>query len=100
MTPNQTRITGTLRAFLSFEIAEEVDVLELHRTSGVGSRKREPAFRHPVPEYVKFERTPVIEHFRIVIQIEARTCKLEYATSITEWPASNCACGLTQAGRD
>lgn len=63
MTSDHTSvITGSLRAFLLFEIAEEVDVLELRRTLGLGAVRREPAFRHPVPEYVKFERPPVIEH--------------------------------------
>ncbi len=64
MVHNST-LTGSLRAFLLFEVAEEVDVLQLHHIVGTSPGKREPAFRHPVPEYVKFERTPVIERLAI-----------------------------------
>lgn len=52
---------GSLRALLLFEIAEEIDLQRLRSILGVGPGKREPAFRHPAPEYVRFERPPVVE---------------------------------------
>lgn len=54
-------LEGNLRALLLFEVAEEIDLELLRGILGVGPGKREPAFRHPAPEYVRFERPPVIE---------------------------------------
>lgn len=45
-----------------FDIAEEIDLPHLRTVLGVGPGKREPAFRHPAPEYVRFERPPVVEY--------------------------------------
>lgn len=55
-------INGTFRALLLFDIAEGIDLRHLQQTLGnTGSTRREPAFRHPAPEYVRFERPPVVE---------------------------------------
>lgn len=51
-----------MRAVLLFDIAEEIDLTLLHQLVGTSPRQREPAFRRPAPEYVRFERTPVVEH--------------------------------------
>lgn len=59
--PEDTVLTGTIRAFLLFEIAEEIDLPQLHRLLGTSPSKREPAFRHPAPEYVRYERPPVTD---------------------------------------
>jgi hypothetical protein len=59
---NDALLSGTLRALLLFDIAEEIDLPPLRNLLGTGPGKREPAFRHPAPEYVRFERPPVIEH--------------------------------------
>ncbi len=58
---NPSILTGTLRALLLFSIAEEMDVAGLHTLLGTDPGKREPAFRHPAPDYVRFERAPVVE---------------------------------------
>jgi hypothetical protein len=58
----QCLLTGTIKCFLLFDIAEEIDLGSLRRILGTSPRRREPAFRHPAPEYVKFERPPVEEH--------------------------------------
>ena len=52
---------GSLRALLLFDIAEEIDLPLLRRVLGATPSKREPAFRQPAPEYVRFERPPVGE---------------------------------------
>ncbi|MBV8551196.1 MAG: hypothetical protein JOY54_07825 [Acidobacteriaceae bacterium] len=52
-------LTGTVRALLLFDIAEELDLGHLNRLLGTSPSKREPAFRHPAPEYVRYERPPV-----------------------------------------
>lgn len=62
MADRNTALTGSLRALLLFDIAEEIDLPLLRTVLGVGPGKREPAFRHPAPEYVRFERPPVVEY--------------------------------------
>ncbi|MBV9760941.1 MAG: hypothetical protein JO340_10290 [Acidobacteriaceae bacterium] len=62
MTGREARLHGTLRAVLLFDIAEEIDLTRLHDLVGTSPRRREPAFRGPAPEYVRFERTPVVEN--------------------------------------
>ena len=62
MTDQDTSLTGSFRALLLFDIAEEIDLPLLRTVLGVGPTKREPAFRHPAPEYVRFERPPVVEY--------------------------------------
>jgi hypothetical protein len=55
-------LSGTFRALLLFDIAEAIDLRRLQDILGTtGSTRREPAFRHPAPEYVRFERPPVVE---------------------------------------
>src|SRR5580700_1206134 len=54
-------LTGTLRVFHLFDIAEAIDLRRLHEVFGTRPSRREPAFRHPAPEYVRFERPPVME---------------------------------------
>src|SRR5271168_3111318 len=54
-------LTGTLRVFHLFDIAEAIDLGRLHEVFGTRPSRREPAFRHPAPEYVRFERPPVME---------------------------------------
>lgn len=58
---NSTQLSGTLRVFHLFEIAEAMDLSKLHAVFGTRPSQREPAFRHPAPEYVRFERPPVME---------------------------------------
>lgn len=62
MTGESAELRGTLRAVLLFDIAEEIDLTRLHSLVGSSPSQREPAFRRPAPEYVRFERTPVAEH--------------------------------------
>ena len=54
-------LSGAVRALMLFEIAEEIDLAYVHRTLGTIPSKREPAFRHPAPEYVRYERAPVVD---------------------------------------
>lgn len=62
MTEEKTRIQGTFRALMLFDVAEEIDLSLLRSRLGVSPSEREPAFRHPVPDYVRFERPPVVEY--------------------------------------
>ena len=58
----QQDLTGTFRALLQFDVAEGIDLAALHIIFGTSPSRREPAFRHPAPEYVRFERPPVVEN--------------------------------------
>jgi hypothetical protein len=60
MAPDGSILNGSLRALWLFDIAEELDLRVLHQILGTTPSKREPAFRHPVPEYVRYERPPVV----------------------------------------
>jgi hypothetical protein len=54
-------LRGTFRILILYDISEEIrldDVRKLIRAEPAG---REPAFTRPAPEYVRFERPPVIE---------------------------------------
>jgi hypothetical protein len=52
---------GSFRALLLYDIAEEIDMGELRRLLGAAPPARSPGFRLPTPEYVRFERPPVLE---------------------------------------
>jgi hypothetical protein len=62
MTDSYPMLTGSIRALLLFDIAEEIDLGHLHNILGTDPARREPAFRRQTPQYVRFERTPVAEH--------------------------------------
>ncbi|MBV8812157.1 MAG: hypothetical protein JO033_26110 [Acidobacteriaceae bacterium] len=61
MTDHCAVVSGSFRSLLLFDIAEEIDLALLRSVLGIAESKREPAFRHPTPEYVRFERPPVVE---------------------------------------
>ena len=50
---DQLLLDGSCLVFVLFDVAEEIN---LERPAG-----REPKFRHPVPDYVRFEHPPVVE---------------------------------------
>lgn len=60
---NAAALTGTIRALLLFDVAEEIDLQQVRRTLGTRPSQREPAFRHPAPQYVRYERQPVTDAF-------------------------------------
>ena len=56
-----SHISGSFKILVLYEVAEEIHLDELHTLIGAVPRPREPHFKHPAPEYVRFERTPVTE---------------------------------------
>ncbi len=54
-------LNGSIRALLLFDISEEIDLGRLRPLVGASPQKREPAFRHPSPEYVRYEQPPVAD---------------------------------------
>ena len=57
-------LNGSIRALLLFDIGEEIDLQQLRTRLGAGPGKREPAFRLPSPEYVRYEQPPVVDILR------------------------------------
>jgi hypothetical protein len=51
--------TGSIFVMTLYDIADEIDLVEMRRL--VSSTPAAPTFKHTTPEYVKFERPPVIE---------------------------------------
>ncbi len=86
-------LTGSLRGLLLFDVAESIDLERLHRILGTHPSRREPAFRHPAPEYVRFERPPVIESVgsrpvrgRESVEIRIRYFEYGVASVEMQWP--------------
>jgi len=50
-----------LRALLLYDIAEEFDIEKLRKLLGTQPPTRSPGFKLPTPDYVRFERPPVLE---------------------------------------
>ena len=81
---------GRLRALLLFDVAEEIDLSQVHTILGTKPSRREPAFRHPAPEYVRFERPPVMEDLGITQvhedqQLHTRVRYFEYGVASVEF---------------
>jgi hypothetical protein len=49
-----------------YDVCEEIDLDALRKILGVQAR-REPGFRHPSPEYVRFERPPVVQQIEPIV---------------------------------
>jgi hypothetical protein len=55
---NQPQLRGSALAFILYDVCEEIDLGALNRIAG--ARRVGAAFKHLAPEYVRFERPPVI----------------------------------------
>ena len=55
-------LRGSFRVFVLYDVAERIDLDRLRRTLGSPPTPRQPRFEHPAPEYVRFEREPVVEY--------------------------------------
>jgi hypothetical protein len=57
-------LTGSFQILFLYDVCEEINTKELRKLIGVSEiaeRRRDPAFHHPAPDYVRFERPPVVE---------------------------------------
>ena len=54
-------ITGSLIALFLYDVSDEIRLDELRGRLKAPPAGREPPFRQPAPEYVQFEKPPVIE---------------------------------------
>ena len=54
-------VAGSFRSLFLYDLCEEIRLDELRKLVGSPGAGREPQFRHLAPEYVRFERPPVVE---------------------------------------
>ena len=48
--------------FVLYDVAEEIRIDKLRDLVGAETARPQPSFKHPAPEYVRFERPPAIEY--------------------------------------
>jgi hypothetical protein len=62
----QPPLGGSFLALVLYDVAEQIRLDTLRSLSGMEAAHREPVFKHPVPDYVRFERPPVVENLGLV----------------------------------
>lgn len=55
-------LRGSFWVLVLYDVAEQIQLDQLCTLIGVEPVKPQPSFKHPAPEYVRFERPPVVEH--------------------------------------
>jgi hypothetical protein len=55
-------LRGSFWVLVLFDVAERIDLYRLQEILGLGPAVREPRFEHPAPNYVRFERGPLVEY--------------------------------------
>jgi hypothetical protein len=68
---------GSIRQIVLFDVADEIRLDALRGALAIPEPERRPAFSRPAPDYVRFERPPVIEPLQID-RFEARAKYYEY----------------------
>jgi hypothetical protein len=58
---------GAFQALFLYDIAEEIDLAALRKVLPSTPPARSPGFKLPAPDYVRFERPPVVEHCEPVV---------------------------------
>jgi hypothetical protein len=61
MGPPADRLSGNYWLLFLYDVCEEIHLEDLRNLLGAHPPRRGPSFRHPVPEYVRFQKPPVIE---------------------------------------
>ncbi len=54
-------LQGSVLVLILYDVCEEIRLEQLRGLLGANPPGREPSFKHPAPEYVRFERPPVVE---------------------------------------
>lgn len=55
-------LKGSFWVLVLYDVAEQIQLDKLRSIVGAEPPRREPSFKHPAPEYVRFERPPVVEY--------------------------------------
>src|SRR5437016_1589514 len=77
---SQMLVLGSFRSLFLYDLCEEIRLDELRKLLGSPGAGREPHFRHLAPEYVRFERPPVVETLEPVLldSGERLRCNINY----------------------
>lgn len=54
-------LRGSFWVLVLYDVAEQIQLDKLCNLIGVAPVRPQPSFKHPAPEYVRFERPPVVE---------------------------------------
>src|SRR5215470_4416284 len=80
---------GSLWAIFLYDVAEQIDLEALRSILRIEPAAREPRFKHPAPDYVRFERPP-LEHsvttppLESGERVEARLKYFDYGVLLVE----------------
>ena len=55
-------LRGSFCVLVQYDVAEQIELDKLRNLIGVQPTRPQPSFKHPAPEYVRFERPPVVEY--------------------------------------
>src|SRR5271154_2463119 len=55
-------LRGSFWVFVLYDVAEEIRIEKLRELVGAETARPQPSFKHPAPEYVRFERPPAVEY--------------------------------------
>jgi hypothetical protein len=55
-------LRGSFWVLVLYDVAEQIELDKLRSLMGVEPARPQPSFKHPAPEYVRFERPPVVEY--------------------------------------
>jgi hypothetical protein len=55
-------LRGSLWVLVLYDVAEQIQLDKLPALVGAEPARPQPSFKHPTPEYVRFERQPVVEY--------------------------------------
>src|SRR5436190_13204999 len=76
----QAPLQGSVLVLILYDVCEEIRLEELRGIIGAHPPGGEPSFKHPAPEYVRFERPPVVEPVDVITLDtgETATGRLKY----------------------
>jgi len=82
-------LRGSFWVFVLYDVAEEIRIDKLRELLSAETARPQPSFKHPAPEYVRFERPPAIEYPEPVTlasgeRFEARIKYFDYGVASVE----------------
>jgi len=82
-------LRGSFWVFVLYDVAEEIRLDTLRDLLSAETARPQPTFKHPAPEYVRFERPPVIEYPEPITietgeRFEARIKYFDYGVASVE----------------
>ena len=87
---SEVQLKGSVVVLMLYDVCEEIRLEELRRILGAQPAERSPSFKHPAPEYVRFERPPVVEPLKQITlqtgeQLEGRLKYYDYGVVCVEF---------------